>query len=105
MTTGSGDRLPEKSETEGAVKILCLHCFWINVPVFLEQAGIVTDDILLVGIMNWAIFGEEQDCYLCVRHLCSLHNHIVDLVKDPAEALVLRDQHLLVRLQLPDRDR
>ena len=54
--------------------------------------------------MNWAIFGEEQDCYLCVRHLCSLHNHIVDLVKDPAEALVLRDQHFLVRLQLPDRD-
>ena len=55
--------------------------------------------------MNWAIFGEEQDCYLCVRHLCSLHNHIVDLVKDPAEALVLGDQHPLVRLQLPDRDR
>ena len=60
VTTGSGDRLPEKSEAEGAVKILCLHCFWINVPVFLEQAGIVTDYILLVepsGIMNWAIFG------------------------------------------------
>ena len=38
VATGSGDRLPEKSETEGAVKILCLHCFWINVPVFLKTS-------------------------------------------------------------------
>ena len=44
-------------------------------------------------------------CYLCVRHLGSLHNDGVNLVEDPAEPLVLRDQHLLVRLQLPDRDR
>ena len=28
--------MPEKAETERAVKVFCLHCFWINVPVFLE---------------------------------------------------------------------
>ena len=75
---------------------------------FWNKQGLLLITSFLVepsGIMTWAIFGEEQDFYLCVRHLCSLHNHIVDLVKDPAEALVLRDQHLLVRLQLPDRDR
>ena len=37
-------------------------------------------------------------------HLRSLHNHSVNLVKDPAQPLVLWDQHLLVRLQLPDGD-
>ena len=37
VATGSCDWLPEEPETEGAVKVLCLHCFWINVTVFLKQ--------------------------------------------------------------------
>ena len=116
MATGSGDWLPEKAEAERAVKVLGLHCFWINGTVFLKQgchkevscfsvepSGIIWyPSPSIVWIMdisnhiqpyihysNTVLHQLEMIFYLCVCHLGSFHNDSVNLVEDPAEALVL----------------
>ena len=48
---------------------------------------------------------ESWDSCLCVRHLGSLNDDIVDLVENPAKPLVFWDQHFLVGFQLADCDR
>ena len=55
VATWGGDGLPEEAETEGTVEVLCLHCLWINVSVFLQQGGMV--NLIIEGASIGSEFG------------------------------------------------